>query len=53
MKSTAKKLQKRTLFIFKSVNQPIRSTGGPTTTSTDPTTVLTTTANTDVLTSRH
>ncbi|NII83183.1 hypothetical protein [Pedobacter sp. SG908] len=49
MKNTVKKLQKRTVFIFKSVNKPIRPATEPTTTSTDPTTVLTTTANTSAV----
>ncbi|WP_316828751.1 hypothetical protein [Pedobacter miscanthi] len=48
MKNTVTKLQKRTVFIFKSVNKPIASTE-PTTTSTDPTTALTTTVNTDMV----
>jgi len=48
MKNTAAKLQKRTVFIFKSANKPIRTTD-PTTTSTDPTTALTTTVNTDMV----
>ncbi|WP_175474666.1 hypothetical protein [Pedobacter rhizosphaerae] len=48
MKNAATKLQKRTVFIFKSVNKPVRTTE-PTTTSTDPTTALTTTVNTDMV----
>ncbi|WP_158544347.1 hypothetical protein [Pedobacter miscanthi] len=47
MKNTVTKLQKRTVFIFKSISNPVGSTE-PTTTSTDPTTVLTTTVNTSM-----
>jgi hypothetical protein len=47
MKNAATKRQKRTVFIFKILDKAVGSTE-PTTTSTDPTTVLTTTVNTDM-----
>lgn len=48
MKNSTKKLQKRTVFIFKNLNIPDASAVSDATTSTDPTTVLTPTVTTAV-----